>query len=284
VSAWTPFGQPTRLPLGTTEAPVNAPQPSEPTGGVRPLSAEITESSQTAVQPVRTHRWGFGAFFLAQAVFVLTSVVLAAAFGKLDDEGSRFGLVLVLMLVLPTLLAAGVAVTITVVRGNGPRLDFGLQWRWSDVSTGLGIGALGLMSTTVAATLWTKWVGPQNAQSTISGLLDGVRLSPALAIVIFLHVWLVAPLCEELVYRGLLWGAMERLRWSQPTVFILSTAVFAIGHLEPERTVLLLVIAIPIGLARMMTGGLTASVVAHQVNNFLPALGLLLISLGVISA
>jgi uncharacterized protein len=61
---------------------------------------------------------------------------------------------------------------------------------------------------------------------------------------------------------------------------VLSTAVFAIGHLEPARTWLLLVITIPIGLARMVTGRLTASVIAHQINNFLPALGLLLVSLG----
>jgi len=42
------------------------------------------------------------------------------------------------------------------------------------------------------------------------------------------------------------------------------------------------VITIPIGLARMVTGRLTASVIAHQVNNFLPALGLLLVSLGLL--
>ncbi|GAA0518797.1 membrane protein [Saccharopolyspora subtropica] len=228
----------------------------------------------TEPPPTRTHRWGLGAFFFAQAVFVLVSVVLAAALSSPD------ALALVAMLVLPTVLAGAVAVLITLVRGNGPRLDFGLEWRWSDVTTGLAIGGIGLVTTTIATTLWVRWMGPQEGQSTVSSLLDGVQLPPALAVVIFLHVWLIAPLCEELIYRGLLWGAMERLRWSQLHVFVLSTAVFAIGHLEPERTALLLVVAIPIGVARMVTGRLTASVVAHQVNNFLPALGLLLISLG----
>ncbi|CAM05227.1 hypothetical protein A8924_6401 [Saccharopolyspora erythraea NRRL 2338] len=252
---------------------MDASQAPEPTGG-RTLAGPAPE----AERPV--HRWGFGAFFLAQAVFVLVSVMLAAYFGSLHDEGSRFGVALVLMLMVPTLLAGAVAVVITMVRGNGPRVDFGLEWRWKDVTTGLGIGAIGLVTTTIASTIWLSWVGP-DAQSTVSGLLDGVRLPPALAVVIFLHVWLIAPICEELLYRGLLWGAMERLRWSRVTAFVLSTAVFAIGHLEPERTLLLLVIAIPIGVARMVTGRLTASVVAHQVNNFLPAVGLLLISLGV---
>ena len=170
-----------------------------------------------------------------------------------------------------------------MVRGNGPRADFGLQWRWSDVRTGLGIGAIGLVSTTVATELWMDWMGPGHG-SSVSELLSGGRVPPSLAVLIFLHVWLVAPLCEELLYRGLLWGAMERLRWGQLAVFVLTTAIFAIGHLEPERTGLLLVIALPIGVARLVTGRLTASVIAHQVNNFLPALGILLISLGLMPA
>ncbi|SDW80428.1 hypothetical protein SAMN05216215_1005182 [Saccharopolyspora shandongensis] len=250
---------------------MNTPNQSDPAA-----NAPI-EPAQPEAAPTRTHRWGLGAFFFAQAIFVLVSVTLAAALGSPD------GMALVLMLVLPTVLAGAVAVLITVVRGNGPRLDFGLEWRWSDVTTGLAIGGIGLVTTTIATMLWAKWMGP-DAQSTVSSLVDGVQLPPALAVVIFLHIWLVAPLCEELLYRGLLWGAMERLRWSQLNVFVLSTAVFAIGHLEPERTALLLVIAIPIGVARMVTGRLTASVVAHQVNNFLPALGLLLLSLGLLPA
>lgn len=210
----------------------------------------MNDQPETAVD-ARTHRWGMGAFFAAQAVFVLVSVLLAAALGNSGASA------LVLMLVLPTIFAGAVAVVITLVRGNGPRLDFGLQWRWSDVTTGLTIGGIGMISTTIATVLWTRW-GPEEAESTVGGLLDEAQLSPALAVVIFLHVWLVAPLCEEMVFRGLLWGAMERLRWSRLTAFVLSTAVFAISHLEPERTVLLLVIAIPIGVARLVTGRLTA--------------------------
>jgi membrane protease YdiL (CAAX protease family) len=212
-------------------------------------------------------------------VFVLVSVLLAAGVGDLRKAGSQVGVDLLVVLTLPTLLAGLVAVVVTLVRGNGPGLDFGLQWRWKDVTTGLSMGMVGLIVTTIASMLWTQWMGPQ-ANSAVGGLLDGIRLPPLLAVLIFLHVWLVAPLCEELVYRGLLWGAMERLRWSQLTAFVLTTAIFAIGHFEPDRTLLLLVIAVPIGLARMVTGRLTASVVAHQVNNFLPAVGLLLMSQG----
>lgn len=264
---------------------MTAPQPPEDSdvGEARPAAEDPVAPGRTAApeEPAtRVPRWGFGAFFLAEAVFVLLSVGLATAVGDLD-RGDRVGPVFVLALTLPHLLAGMIAVVAPVLRGNGPRRDFGLQWRKSDVTTGLGIGLIGLVVTTIASMVWTKWFAPE-ASSAVGSLLEGMRIPPVLAVVIFLHVWLVAPVCEELMYRGLLWGAMERLRFGQVAVFLLTTAIFAIGHLEPSRTVLLLVIAIPIGWARFVTGRLTASVVAHQVNNFLPAVALLLMSLGLL--
>ena len=58
--------------------------------------------------------------------------------------------------------------------------------------------------------------------------------------------------------------------------------IFAVTHLEPLRTSLLLVIGIPIGLARLFTGRLGASIITHQINNFLPALAVLLVALDVL--
>ncbi len=252
---------------------MNAPNSSEQ------VEHERLPASATAV--TRTHRWGFGAFFLAEAIFLAASVVLAASFEDIGSAGSTAGIALALALILPTLLAGITAVVITLVRGQGPVADFGLRWQRSDIRTGLLVGGAGLFVTVFATALWTRWVG-EDANSAVGSLLAGVKIPPALAVLLFFHVWLLAPVCEELMYRGLLWGAMERLRWSRFTVFVLSTAAFAIGHFEPERTVLLLVIAIPIGVARLITGRLTAAVIAHQVNNFLPALGLLLLSLGLL--
>jgi len=55
---------------------------------------------------------------------------------------------------------------------------------------------------------------------------------------------------------------------------------FAVAHFEPVRAPLLLVIGLPIGLARMLSSKLAAPIIAHQINNFLPALGLTLLLLG----
>ena len=237
-----------------------------------------------APEPPRNHRWGFGAFLLSFGTLVFTAVMIGAI-GAVARPGAPLSVpVAVFGTVLPPLLAAGVAILATIWRGNGPRLDLRWSFRWEDIRVGVRFGLVGLVCTTAAAYLWTKIVGEQNATSALGKVVENQRLPLAAAIAMFLFVWLVGPICEEIIFRGLLWGALERLNWGRWVVFMLTTVIFAVSHLEPLRTSLLLVIGIPIGLARLVTGRLGASIVAHQINNFLPALAVLLMAFGVMPA
>lgn len=232
------------------------------------------------------HRWGFGAFLFVEAVLLASAAFISVLVGDTAPGQPLPIRVVLLGTMLPTMIAAGVALLITVVRGNGPFVDLRLQWRWADVRTGLKFGCVGLVFTSLAAWVWTEIVGNQNATSAISALVEDRTMSLPAAVVMFVYLWLLGPICEEIIYRGLLWGAVERLqwrteRWGRMAAFALSTAVFAASHLEPLRTTLLLVIAVPIGLARFATGRLPGSIVAHQANNFLPALTILLGALGI---
>jgi len=262
-------------------------QPDEPSG----LTADSAdEAPALSAVPLTgrnggdgpAYRWGFGAFLLVEAVLLLSAVFLAAI---LDPHPSSIVTVTDVLVgtIVPTILAAAVAVLATVLRGNGPVIDLRLTWRWADIKVGLKLGLAGIVFTSAAALVWTRIVGANDASSAINTVLDGGRMPLTAAVVMFLYVWLVGPICEEIIFRGLLWGAIERQRWGRWAAFGLSTAIFAVSHLEPIRTTLLLVIAIPIGLARLRTGKLPASVVAHQVNNFLPALAMLLVAMGVMA-
>ncbi|WP_424188592.1 lysostaphin resistance A-like protein [Actinokineospora sp. G85] len=246
-----------------------------------PLSDDSSAPPAPADPPVPTHRWGFGAFLLVFAVFVLSAVVIAALMGLASPQQEDPIAVVLVGTMVPPLLATGVALLITKLRGNGPVLDLKLSYNREDLRIGLKFGFAGLVLTTVAAAIWSRLVGDGDATSAIGALVDGQAMPVSAAIALFLYVWLIGPLCEEIMYRGLLWGSLERLQWGRWAVFGLTTVIFAVSHLEPMRTSLLLVIGIPIGLARLYSGRLGASVVAHQVNNFLPALSVMLISLGV---
>jgi membrane protease YdiL (CAAX protease family) len=210
-------------------------------------------------------------------VFLLTSVLVGLV--VVGDAGPTAS-TLAVALAVPTVLAAATALLITWVRGNGPRVDLGLGWSWRDVGLGLAFGFGGLALTIPASIVYVAIVG-EDATSAVGDVFGGIRAGPALAVLVLVIVVLVAPACEEILYRGLLWGGIERLagRW---VAFVVTTLLFALAHFEFTRTPLLFVVAIPIAIARLYTGRLLASIVAHQVNNLLPGIVLLLGLLGVI--
>lgn len=224
---------------------------------------------------VRTHRWGLGAFIVAEATFLLSSLGLAALL--LAGDGPVAAWRLALGIVLPALAAAGLALLITKVRGNGPRIDLRLYWSWRDLGIGVAFGVGGWFVTLPAAYLYSSIVGP-DGNSAVGLVFSDVRASVGEALLVFAVVTIIVPICEEILYRGLLWGALER-RWGVATALVVSTVVFALAHFEPTRAPLLLVVAMPLALARFYSGGLLAGIVAHQITNLLPgivvALGLL---------
>ena len=212
-----------------------------------------------------------GAFVVVALVYLGVSASLAVGLVKGHPVSAG---VLALVLIIPTAAAAGLAVLITTLRGNGPRTDLRLQWSSRGLRMGLAFGFGGLLVTIPASLIYRAIVGP-DANSTVGRVFGGLRTTWPWAIAVLLVVAVAGPLCEEIIFRGLLWGAVER-RWGRWAALVVSTVVFALAHLELTRAPLLLVVAIPIALARWYSGGLPASIVAHQVTNLLPGIVLML--------
>lgn len=224
------------------------------------------------------HRWGLGAYLLVEAVFLLVSAGLAFL---LAGRPSTSAGVIAVLLSVPTLCAAGLAVVITRLRGNGPVIDLGLRVEPRDLWIGVACGLAGLVVTIPASILYLAIVG-HGVTSAVGEVFGGVRAGPVTAAVVGLIVVFVAPFCEEVVYRGLLWGAVERLGANRFWTLAVTTVVFALAHFEFVRTPLLLVVAIPIGIARVITGRLPAGIIAHQINNLLPGVVLVMGLLGAV--
>jgi membrane protease YdiL (CAAX protease family) len=214
---------------------------------------------------MRRPRWGFGAFVVVEAAYLQLSVLLTLPFA---DSGPVHVWVIVLVVGVPSIVAAGLAVLITRLRGNGPRIDVRWTPSWRAVGLGLAFGFGGLVVTIPASLLWAFLMG-EGANSAAGSLFGQVRADWAWAVIVFALIALIAPICEEIVYRGLLWGALDR-RWGRWVAFGVTTVVFSVAHLEWTRIPLLLVVAVPIGLARLYSDSLIASIVAHQVTNLLP--------------
>lgn len=219
------------------------------------------------------HRWGLWSYVVIEVLFLAVS--FAIGWLLIGPEGPT-ALAVILGLSVPTVLAAGAALLVTRIRGNGPRIDLGLHWTSRDVGIGLLFGFGGLVLSIPASLVFVAVVGEENATTAVGQAFDGIEVGWPVALLVFVLVAFVAPLCEEIVYRGLLWGAVTKHGANRWVAFAITTVLFAVAHLELTRTPLLLVVALPIGLARVFTGRLPASIVAHQVNNLVPALGLAL--------
>jgi uncharacterized protein len=228
-------------------------------------------------------------FVVAEATFLTVSVLVVLPYALVSPHRGAAahlpGPALVAALVVPTVAAGAVAASGAGFLGQGNLLErlrsqLSVRWRLRDAGLGLVMGVVGLFVTVPASQLWARWVGMSQANSAVGEAFDGLRLPLGLGLTLFFVVWLVAPVCEEVIYRGVLWRAMEYWRWNRWVIFGLTTVLFSFAHLELLRTPLLVVISLPIALARLLTGNLLASIAAHQANNFLPAIGLLLITQG----
>ena len=76
----------------------------------------------------------------------------------------------------------------------------------------------------------------------------------------------LAPLVEELIFRGLIYGWLAG-RWGTTVAWIGSTLTFAGAHIEPAHIALVLPLAILFGWLRRRTDSLLPSLVAHIANN-----------------
>jgi len=129
----------------------------------------------------------------------------------------------------------------------------GAHWKY------VVFGALGTMALSVAV----SQVGLQ--PEGMKQVLDIVRDLHQLALSLLLLA-VLAPLVEELVFRGLLYGWLAG-RWGKNVGWIVSSLAFAAAHTEPAHIILVFPLGLLFGWLRQRTDSLLPSLVAHIANN-----------------
>lgn len=216
--------------------------------------------------------WGFLAFFLGYGGYYLVVLALGAArpthSGGFDPSRPPQTGPLLLVSFAPNILLGLVPAVLSWWKGRGLRSDFGLLPRRRDFRVGLACGAIALVGSWVLTLIAIKFSGPPPATG-LTRLMHGERTIWLFLFALFAFIG--APLTEELLMRGALWGALEHYRVPRYAVLVLTSLIFALIHQEAWRTPVLFFSGLAIGSARMITGRVGASVVAHAANNFLPA-------------
>ncbi|OOC03376.1 CPBP family intramembrane metalloprotease [Amycolatopsis azurea DSM 43854] len=243
----------------------------------------MVDDGQARERLVLGAHWGFVAFFAGIAGYHLVTLVmsflLSGRFGGYDPLELRDVGPLLILAFLPTLvLGLGPAIG-SRVWGQGLRTDFGLRPTWRDVRIGLACGAAALAAGYLLNLLLLAVYGTDGDDRTfsdvspgpiteLSGTAEGDTVWLVLAAVI---VVLAAPVTEELLFRGSLWNAMGFHRLPSWVILLVTALVFAQLHGEAARTIALFGQGIAIGLARYLSGRVSAAVIAHAANNLPPA-------------
>jgi len=120
-------------------------------------------------------------------------------------------------------------------------------------------GALG----TLVLSVTVSWIGPEpeGMKQVMELAQDRGKLLPSL-----FAFALLAPVVEELIFRGLLYGWIEG-RWGSMVALVVSSLAFAAAHYEPAHIVLVLPLGFLFGWLRRRTNSLMPSLVSHIINN-----------------
>ena len=188
-------------------------------------------------------------------VFVAVSVLVGLAGGYLIRPVLAGGSLMTILALFFAVGLLGVAVAVAPLGLAAlPALGF-RRVGWHPIV----FGTLGTAALSVAVS--QLGIEPQGMKQAMK-----FGREPAQLFASFLVLAVLAPLVEELVFRGLLYGWLES-RWNSWVAFALSSLAFAAAHYEPAHILLVLPLGLLFGWLRRRSDSLVPSLVAHAANN-----------------
>lgn len=222
--------------------------------------------------------WGLRDVLVALALWLLLVLVGLVALLLLPPAIGTDPWLVVVLVVLPWVGLLGWPLLATSRWGCGPVRELRLRCTRSQALTGVFGGLVAVVCALVVAAVTAEVTGrvPTSAAGDLVADLASEGLGPVVVLALLSVVG--APLVEEVAFRGLLYGALEKAGRSTGTCVVVSAVVFAVFHLEPGRLPLLLVSGVVLGVVRARTGSTGAAVVAHVVNNAPGGIGLVVLA------
>ena len=133
-------------------------------------------------------------------------------------------------------------------------------------SLAAAVGGLAvLVSGTVIGAITQHFTGPFT--STAGDALSSMADNRLMFVLLSLGVGVIAPIVEEVCFRGLLWGSLAKRGMNPWWATAISALIFALFHFEPVRLPLLFATGLILGFLRQRTGRLGAGMLAHMINN-----------------
>ncbi len=209
-------------------------------------------------------------------IFVAPNLLVLAFDGFADGPGTTalpegpeliFGLVVTIVLQLTVFALSLLPLLIAgrpFRRLLGPTRSTGLMW-----AIGLGVGIVTVIVTYTVNAVFVLSFG--DGEAVEQEVLDIALAGGAATVLAILLAVVLAPITEEIVFRGVLFRALDH-RFGMWPAAVLSSAVFAVIHFEvlfsqPLALVGLFTVGILLAIAYHRTGSLLVPILGHAVFN-----------------
>jgi membrane protease YdiL (CAAX protease family) len=182
---------------------------------------------------------------------------------------STAGLLVAQALLEVSLIAVSVAVASGVTPAGAPlRSDLALLGLRRFATSGYGWIAAGLTSYYAAVVAYGSLITPPKQKDIARDL--GLNAGPLAAVPVVLVIAVIAPIAEEIFFRGMLFGGLRRRLPTIPAAAI-SAVVFGALHATTGITAVppLIIFGFVLALLYEKTGSLVPGMIAHAINNSL---------------
>ena len=226
---------------------------THPESSTPPPGAGRTTSS-TGLRP------GWTEILVGMAGWLVLAFGVATPLGGLDPSARGLALN-----ALSAVAAFGGFAVAALVRIRG-WAAFGVRrvsWRW--LLIGVGGGVLAIVLKTLASTAYIAITGDTaNPQTTYA---DGASGGTAAVLLSIFLLAVVTPVCEELLFRGVIATAL--LRYGAVVGVLGSAVIFALCHGLNVITVTALIVGLINAELRRRSGSIWPGVIVHVLNNLL---------------
>lgn len=248
--------------------------------------------------PVFARRWSLADVWIAGQVIVLVLVgflgvasIVAFRNGAFGPDGAISPVFLGIALLVQNLLLAGVPWAVMRYRYRVGLRDIG-AWPPPRLRSALAAVALGFALVVVgngaelALNALLKAFFPSaasailafNKQVTAEGLL-GRRMTTGVFVTMLLGAGILAPVGEEMFFRGFLYNSSKR-RFGVTGGTLISAAAFGLAHAGPVAMPVIFLMGIVLAAAYERTRSLWFTAIMHATNNCIGVLGAYVYALG----
>ncbi len=136
---------------------------------------------------------------------------------------------------------------------------------WTDIGLGVAgfvVAMIAIFIVSAIVSIVCPWIDMNQTQevgfSNLAGFADMMMA--------FVTLVVIAPVCEEIIFRGWLYGKLRARTWAMPAI-ILTSVMFGIVHGQWNVGITVAVMSVIMCLIREMTGTIWGGMIIHMLKN-----------------